>query len=146
MTEVAFHFGAPDKIAYACRLLRKAVNTGATIQVVCGPSCQEQLDALLWSVSPTDFVTHCDRSASDLQRELSAVLLSGSPETDQVNRQVLVNLGSAVPIGYDRYQRLIEVVGTDDSDRVLARERWKHYTMAGYTIVRHDLAQSGASS
>ena len=25
MTEVAFHFNAPDKLGYACRLLRKAV-------------------------------------------------------------------------------------------------------------------------
>ena len=24
MTEIAFHFNAPDKLAYACRLLRKA--------------------------------------------------------------------------------------------------------------------------
>ena len=29
MTEVAFHFNAPDKLGYACRLLRKAVATGA---------------------------------------------------------------------------------------------------------------------
>ena len=29
MTEVAFHFNAPDKQAYACRLLRKAVAGGA---------------------------------------------------------------------------------------------------------------------
>ena len=31
MTEVAFHFNAPDKLGYACRLLRKAVGTGARV-------------------------------------------------------------------------------------------------------------------
>ena len=28
MTEVDFHFNAPDKLGYACRLLRKAVANG----------------------------------------------------------------------------------------------------------------------
>ena len=27
MTEVAFHFNAPDKLAYACRFARRAVET-----------------------------------------------------------------------------------------------------------------------
>ena len=32
MTEIAFHFNAPDKLAYACRLLRKAVASGARVR------------------------------------------------------------------------------------------------------------------
>ena len=31
MTDVAFHFNAPDKLAYACRLLRKAVGSGSRV-------------------------------------------------------------------------------------------------------------------
>ena len=34
MSEVAFHFNAPDKLAYACRLLRKAVGSGARAVVL----------------------------------------------------------------------------------------------------------------
>ena len=34
MTEIAFHFNAPDKVAYACRLLRKAVAVNAKVVVV----------------------------------------------------------------------------------------------------------------
>ena len=33
MTEVTFHFNAPDKLGYACRLLRKAVGKGANVIV-----------------------------------------------------------------------------------------------------------------
>ena len=29
MTEIAFHFNVPDKLAYSCRLLRKAYLSGA---------------------------------------------------------------------------------------------------------------------
>ena len=33
MTEISFHFNVPDKLAYACRLLRKAVNAGNKVVV-----------------------------------------------------------------------------------------------------------------
>ena len=34
MTEVAFHFNVPDKLGYACRLLRKAYAAGGPVGVV----------------------------------------------------------------------------------------------------------------
>ena len=57
VTEVDFHFNAPDKLGYACRLLRKAVArmarawwssaTRATLR---------DLDIALWTFSPLDFI------------------------------------------------------------------------------------------
>jgi DNA polymerase III subunit chi len=52
---------------------------------------------------------------------------------------VLVNLGDAVPDGFEGFERLIEVVTPDDADRQQARQRWKHYATRGYSITRHDL-------
>ena len=43
MTEVSFHFNAPDKVAYACRLLRKAMNGGARVVVAGEPQALAQL-------------------------------------------------------------------------------------------------------
>jgi DNA polymerase-3 subunit chi len=53
---------------------------------------------------------------------------------------VLVNLGDEVPEGFAQFPRVIEIVSTDDADRDLARQRWKHYTRLGIDIQRHDLA------
>lgn len=33
MTQVAFHFNAPDKLAYVCRLVRKATRQDARVMV-----------------------------------------------------------------------------------------------------------------
>ena len=59
MTEVAFHFNAPDRMAYVCRLLRKAVASGARVVVTGMPEALRQLDTALWTFSPVDFVPHC---------------------------------------------------------------------------------------
>ena len=53
VTDVAFHFGAPDKVAYAVRLLRKAVGTGARVLVVAEGAQLSELDAALWASSAT---------------------------------------------------------------------------------------------
>ena len=138
MTEVAFHFNTPDRVAYACRLLRKAVASGAKLMVTGSPDTLQQLDSALWNFSPTDFVPHCHADDNALLVSASPVVLSASAQAG-AHRQVLVNLDRKVPEGFEQFERVIELVGMDDEDRQLARRRWKHYVDLGYTITRHDL-------
>jgi DNA polymerase-3 subunit chi len=145
VTQIAFHFGAPDKLAYACRLLRKAAGSGARVLVVADTPVCEQLDAQLWAVSPADFVTHCQTAASPSLVDRSSVLLAPVLPQDAAQFPVLVNLGDAVPAGFDAFQRVIEIVSMDDEDRQQARARWKHYMALGFDIERHDLKLKGAN-
>ncbi len=144
MTEVAFHFNAPDRLAYCCRLLRKAVAGNARVVVTGLPDTLAQLDAALWTFSPTDFVPHCMLDSDAPVLAASPVILA-STITSTPHRQVLVNLGQSVPEGFAQFDRVIEVVGMDDEDRQLARERWKHYTERGFAITRHDLTLKTSS-
>jgi DNA polymerase III subunit chi len=140
MTEVAFHFNAPDKLGYACRLLRKAVAKGSKVVVTGDSRLLHDLDAALWTFAPLEFVPHCQgEGSSPAVLAASPVVLAGSPASAP-HQQVLVNLGEAVPAGFERFERLIEVVTADEADRLQARQRWKHYAARGYAIVRHDRA------
>lgn len=139
MTEVAFHFGAPDRLAYTCRLLRKATATGARLVVRSNAGESATLDTALWNLSPTDFITHCDAAAAPDMRSRSSVLLVDADATLDTAFPILVNLADDVPEGFEQFARVIEVVSTDEQDRSLARLRWKHYTERGYAITRHDL-------
>lgn len=140
MTEVAFHFNAPDKQAYACRLLRKAVAGGSRVVVTAPPEVLDRLDGLLWTFSQTDFIAHAREDAEPRVLVASPVVLTEAPGSAGLpHRQVLVNLGERMPAGFDAYERVIEVVGLEEADRQQARARWKSYTELGYDIVRHDL-------
>ncbi|RFO98591.1 DNA polymerase III subunit chi [Rhodoferax lacus] len=146
MTDVAFHFGAPDRLAYTCRLLRKATATGVRLLVRSSPAEAAALDAALWALSPTDFITHCDAAAADAVRSRSSVLLVQAGDAEEAldtRFPILVNLADDVPEDFEQFQRVIEVVSTDEQDRSLARVRWKQYTERGYTITRHDLKARG---
>ena len=143
MTEVAFHFNAPDKLAYACRLLRKAVAGGARVVVTAPEEALRRLDTLLWTFSQTDFIPHAlQPDGADSVVMASPVVLTGQP-AQAPHRQVLVNLGDAMPAGFEQFERVIEVVSLDEDDRQRARGRWKQYAGQGYDIVRHDLNLKG---
>ena len=139
MTEVAFHFNMPDKLAYGCRLLRKAWGSGARVVVTAEPDTLERLDLMLWTFSALEFVPHCRLTAPAATLATSPVLLTPTL-TDCPHHEVLVNLGQDVPPGFERFERFIELVTVADADRVAARSRWKHYTDRGYAMKRHDLA------
>lgn len=139
MTEVAFHFNAPHKISYACKLLRKAVAAGARVAVVGDDDTLARLDVELWTFSALDFVAHCHNSADTALLTHSAVVLC-QRATQSPHHDVLVNLSPGLPNGFERFDRVIEVVTQDDDERRAARARWKHYAERGYAIVRHDLA------
>ena len=139
MTEVSFHFNVPDKLTYACRLLRKAYAAGGPVGVVAAPETLRELDAALWSFSALDFIPHCSAAApAEVLERTRVVLATDCAALPQAG--ALVHLGTGVPAGFERFERLIELVGADDQDRAQARARWRHYADHGYAIQRHDLA------
>lgn len=142
MTEVAFHFNMPDKTQYLCRLLRKAVAHGAQVAVTGPQAALAELDAALWSFSETDFVPHCRAGSDAIVLDASPVVLGGTP-AQASHHDVLLNLDAQVPSGFERFERVIEVVGSDDQERADSRLRWKYYQQRGYALVRHDLADKG---
>ena len=145
MTDIAFHFNVPDKLAYACRLLRKASAAGGPVGVVAPPAALQELDAALWSFSALDFIPHCTASAAADVLAASPIVLA--PECAALaHAGVLVHLGEQVPAGFERFARLIELVDTSDNDRAQARLRWRYYAERGYAIQRHDLASRHANN
>jgi DNA polymerase-3 subunit chi len=140
---IEFHFNAPALVPYACRLLRKISSHGHRAQVLGLPSTLGQLDQMLWTFSPLDFLPHCTAQAGLAERQASQLLLTEQPDPDWP-ATVLVNLGEGVPAGFEGFERVIEVVSVDDLHRAQARERWRDYTARGHTLVRHDLAKAGS--
>jgi DNA polymerase-3 subunit chi len=145
MTEIDFHYNVAHKVQHACRLLRKAtVAHGARVLVVGEPSTLDALDAALWSFSETDFVAHCHRDAHPAVVARSAVVLATEVGAEPTQLPVLVNVGETVPEGFERFGRVFELVGSDESSRIGGRLRWRQYAACGYTPRRSDVGTGSA--
>lgn len=145
MTEVEFHFNVGDKLAYSCRLLRKARAGGAKVMVTAEPNLLAQLDQMLWTFSNTEFLPHCRGDADPTTLALTPILLATSPSDSAFEGRphgVLVNLGQVVPEGFERFERFIELVASAEEDRLSARQRWKHYKDRGYALKKYDLSRT----
>ncbi|HEX5698718.1 MAG TPA: DNA polymerase III subunit chi, partial [Rhodoferax sp.] len=102
VTEVEFHTQIPDRLLYACRLLRKAATSAARVLVTADTETLKQLDQQLWSFSSIDFVPHCWQDAPAQVLANSTIVLSPTLP-DQASQTILLNLGSAVPAGFEHF-------------------------------------------
>lgn len=146
MTRVDFHSNVADPCLHACRLLRKASGQGAKLLVLAEPGQLEQLDQALWALGDAEFVAHCrSQDGADLLAASPIVLHPASePALPDVEASVLVNLGRSVPQGFERFERLIEILARPEQDPegvALARQRWKHYKSRGCETTNHALGR-----
>jgi DNA polymerase-3 subunit chi len=138
MTRIDFHFNTPDKLGYTCRLVRKAYRAGKRMLVYSDqPEQLAELDRALWSFSAHDFIPHV-MAGDPLAPETPVVLSSSDPV--EADHDLMINLGSSLPPGYARFDRLIELVSTDEQDRAHGRNRLVFYRARGYPIETHDIA------
>ncbi len=144
--EVAFHFNVAQPVHYLCRLLRKASQAGMRA-LVCAPApLARELDLVLWTFAPGEFIAHARWDDEERVRARSGVLIAEQVQ-EWPGAQVLVNLLPLPepPDGYGNYRKVIEIVGLDTQNREAARRRWKAYAARGHALLRHDVGAPGAA-
>jgi DNA polymerase-3 subunit chi len=73
---------------------------------------------------------------SPLAEDTPVVLTSNLDEAP--HHQVLVNLGAPVPAQFARFERLVEIVGSEGDELAAGRERYRFYRDRGYVIETHN--------
>lgn len=143
MTRVDFYVNVPDRAAFACTLAAKAVAAG-TRALVLTPDANEtvRVDRMMWCQPALGFIPHV-RAHHRLAPE-TPVIVDHVTDPLAVD-ELLVNLTDEVPQPFARFTRLIEIVSTDEADRLRARQRWRHYSERGYPLQSHDMAAHAAA-
>jgi len=140
MTQIDFYTHVEDKLKVACQLAGKAFARGLKVIVFCADrEAAQRVDRALWITPAIGFVPHC--APDDPLAAETPVIVDCRGEA-LLHEEVLVNLRPEWPPFFSRFQRLIEIVGTDDEDRAQARERFRFYRDRGYEIRTHDLSKN----
>ncbi len=141
MRKVEFHHGIGNKLAYACRLLRKAHRAGARVAVTGDLATLQALDRELWTFDEQEFLPHVLAAGKPLPERLhnTPIWLSPDPASAPGERSILINLGREMPAGMERYQRLFDLVSSEPDDRQEGRRRWKAYAAQGWDVQPHEV-------
>lgn len=133
MTRIDFHTNVPDKIAYACRLVRKA--WAAEHRVVLMTDDAEQLaelNAAMWNFSAVDFLPHV--LATDELAPHTPIILTDNDEAELPHTNLLVNLSRRSPNIVGRFERMIEVISSEEDDAAAGRKRYVAYKQQDFPL------------
>ncbi len=140
MTQIDFYTHVESKLQTVCALAGKALARGVRMMILTdGSAMTERVGHMLWSHPPTAFLPHC--RAHHRLAAVTPIIVDHVAEPI-VHEQILVNLRGEAPPHFSRFERLMEIVGTDAQDRELARSRFRFYRDRGYDIRTHDLGGS----
>ena len=139
MTRVDFYSLEPDsrgdRFILACRLVERIRAQDLRVLILC-PDREEarHLDRLLWTFRQENFLPH--GLVGSVDAELTPILISpdGSPESEC---QVLLNLARDLPNGWERFERLCDLVDNDPALRQAGRARFRAYRERGHEPTHH---------
>jgi len=141
MTRVDFYVTPQQeedaRLQLACRIAEKAYNLSNRVYIhTDDPLTASKIDDLLWTFRQGSFIPHS--LSSDENQQQSAIVI-GHEQAAMDESQVLINLSSAVPEFFSRFERIAEIVAGDDAMRQAARDRFKYYRERGYPLETHEL-------
>lgn len=141
MTRIDFHTNIPDKLTYACRLARKAYGAQGKLVLLAEDAAQAAaLNEALWTLSDTDFLPHV--MAGDALAAQTPIIVTDNEQADLPHTQMLVNLTRRMPANVDRFERVFEIISTDEEDAAAGRTRYVAYKKQSYPLTHFVAGQT----
>jgi len=140
MTRIDFYTGAADRQLVACQIAAKALGRGQRVLIYTdSPLASDEIDRKLWSFQQLSFLPHC-RVNDPLAGETPIVI--DHLGKNLPHAEILINLHSDSPAFFEQFERVIEIVGDDEQEKALARQRFRFYRDKGYPPQTHALGKN----
>jgi len=138
---------ARQRWAFACRLTEKAYLKDLRIVIVIDTLADAQaLDELLWTFNERSFIPHkvcLDDQSVDPATAVHLTVETALPAADLVPAaDLLVNLAQRLPVEFQRYPRIAEIIDADEERRRLGRERFKVYRDLKLPLETHQIDET----
>ncbi len=133
---------AQQRRAFVCRLTEKAYLRDLSIVIVNDTLADAQaLDDLLWTFNERSFIPHkicMDEHSLDPATKVHLTVESPAPP----RADLLVNLTARLPVRWEQYTRIAEIIDADEERRRLGRERFKSYRDSKVTLETHQVNET----
>ena len=141
MTAIDFYTHVTSPLDVVARIVQKAWLQHGSVRVLTPDAATTaELDRLLWTQSALSFIPHCKLSSPIAAQ--TPVIVDDALTHDGA-ASVLINLHPQTPPFFSRFERLAEIVASDDPATEAGRVRYRYYRERGYAMRTHDLAGRG---
>ena len=139
MTRISFYISrnsaTTSRLSILFRIVEKAYFNGHHIFITSDNENEaKKIDAELWSFKANRFIPHGFVGT----REGKIIGIGCNQEPDE-HSGVLINLQKSIPPFFSRFERLIEIVESNDEDLVRGRANWIYYKDRGYPLDKYEI-------
>ncbi|WP_198262734.1 DNA polymerase III subunit chi [sulfur-oxidizing endosymbiont of Gigantopelta aegis] len=154
MTQVDFYILGENSqrqiTSMVCRLCEKALAQELSVLIyVASPADAQQMDDLLWTYKANSFIAHSSHFTqtklnSDYFYPVFIHYPTAADKTDVVPirdqyKQLLINLTTEIPSFFQKFTRMAEMVGKNNEEKAIARNRYRTYLQQGLSLNKYDL-------
>ena len=124
-----------QRLLLVCELVKKAFAAEQPLLILARSQEQaEAIDQLLWEFDDDAFIPH--QIAGDEDDAICAVLIA-TPDVVGEERALVLNLRDECAPG--NWDRVLEVIAAETSEREGSRTRWREYQQRGIELKKHDM-------
>lgn len=136
MTRVDFYIlsATHNHLGFASKMAEQIYRQRHKLHIhTADPSMSNQIDNLLWTYRDISFIPH------EQLQSVSSAPVTISHEQEPANHEILINLATDVPDFFSRFERVVEIIDTSDSQRRQGRLRYRYYHDRGYELTNHNI-------
>ena len=122
---------------FICRLTEKAFSQSNAVFIhTLDEQHATKLDDLLWNFNEASFIPHQLTSSESC----NTPVLIGHETTEIPHHDVLINLHREAPSFFSQFDRVAEIITTDETSKIKGRERYQFYRDRGYALETHKMS------
>lgn len=140
MKQIDFHYHVANRSLYACKLVKKV--TAMKMSVALYSSNEEFLKMVyddLWRFEDMTFIPH---AWVDSEYARDTIVLFTTDLAKLKSSDVLILLDDNVPenwkASFERFDRIVDIVGTSEEELQSSRARFRLYKASGVTLKAYD--------
>lgn len=128
-----------SKLHFTCKIIQKIHDLNLKVLVRTPDSAKSEImDRLLWTFRQNSFIPHTIFSTDGVLWTDYPIQISHEHHCpDEAN--VLINLQEETDEEYLKYERIVELVGNNQEDKINARKRYRYYRDQGIEPHSHQV-------
>ena len=125
---------------FACTMAKKAWAAGNRVHIhTQSEENAKNMDDLLWTFRDISFIPHEIYDGS--VNEETPVTIGFGKSFPEVS-QVIINLDKEIPEFVNSFERIVEIVGGDETNKQFARQRYKQYKSGDFETHDHKITNT----
>ncbi len=122
---------------FACTIAKKAWATGKRVHIhMQSEEKAKSMDDLLWTFRDISFIPH--QLYNGIENEDTPVTI-GFGQNFPEQSQVIINLDREIPGFVSSFDRIIEIVGGNETNKQYARQRYRQYKNGDFETHDHKI-------